>query len=245
MNDIALENIGVDLSKAIINEVKSRGLYSDPIPPDDKDKIGLALSIIEQAYNAKDNGSKSDNVLALINMFESYNNFSKSSNRYSDDYSQMNEEKIPNNEIEELLEAQGLPEPESVDDVEVPKLPIDFTTLTNVELRKFHSIFNALNVRTAWLAGQEESLMQEAEEMAEAILATNMNKVDELDEKGRPRKVTMIREEAAQDPEYVKWMNKVLSHRKRYRAFKNLAEGYEKKHKALSREWTMRSGEFQ
>lgn len=235
-------SIDAELADAIIVEVKTRGLYKGSTPSTDTEKIELAVSLIDQAYGAKKMNSKSDNVNAIINMVENNESVGVRAKKKAAKTPQKKVVAKKSVSVSDFIADQGLPEPEGVHE-DVPTLPADFTLLKDVEVRKFHSVFNALSVRAYWLATQEESYMEEAQEMSKTLLTKSMNEVDELDAKGRPRKATVIKEEASRNDEYIEWNNKVVEHRKRYRALRNLAEGYEKKHKALSREWTMRSGE--
>lgn len=137
--------------------------------------------------------------------------------------------------VDELIAREQLPVPPDFDDPTV-ELPRDFTILSDIEIRRYHSTFHALQARASWVLACEENDLAIAQNIHDMTLARAIRENGE-------DKVTVAKAEANGTPEVTEWRNKVISHTAVVKKLKALAAYYESTCKSLSREWTMRSGE--
>lgn len=145
-----------------------------------------------------------------------------------------------NNALEKIASSEGLPIPSNFEG-NVEEIPLDLTQLPDLELRRLYSAYNAYHLRAAWLAGVEDSFVRDCETAKSIHLTNAIAKVSKVDDNGKQRTVTSIRDEARGNPVYAKWNQRYSEHYNTYKSFHALEMIYDKACERLSREWTMRS----
>lgn len=259
MTGIESSKITVDLAEKVINQLIKQGGYRGSMPDTEADQIKMAKVIISQAYEAKkildSESGKNDHVEAIIRVCEGVEAEPPLPGKPQSVVEELSdpvdlEPKKPKkdlksalDEVQEILRKENLPEPSPINEDPKP-IPSDLTALDNTQIRQLHSQFNAAHLRTAWLAGIEESYLSDCEVAAKASFSRSMDGLEKIDENGKSKQITLLKEEAANDEEYRSWISRAEYHRSRHKSFKLLVEIYDKACERLSREWTMRTDQF-
>lgn len=144
-----------------------------------------------------------------------------------------------NDAIDQRIQAKGLPIPGEVQGQPV-QLPADFTTISDEEVRRFHSVYHQYLSATTWMLAGEENDLDASSRMADARMDGLLLAL-KADSKSA---VTMLKAEASSDPVLAQWKERVAKHTATVRKLKVLRDYYEASCTRLSREWSMRSGEL-
>jgi hypothetical protein len=127
--------------------------------------------------------------------------------------------------------------------VERVEMPFDLTECDDTEIRRLHSAFTSYYARAAYVAKLEHELERACKHVADKKLADVMRNIS-LDEKGKERQVTLVKSEAETDDEVRLWREREFTHGQISSSFKKDVEIYEQNITSLSREWTMRTTEY-
>lgn len=263
MEDVRLT---VEQATAIITEAKNDGAFADPMPTDDGERISEALELYKSAVNAAKSGVTAPVVQAIVAIAEGSiapektqektpEAVQKQENEQEIDFVVYDETKaepqpvekakpakskkpkaeVKSLPIDEFLTKERLPIPADPD-WELLPVPGDFTTLSDVEVRRLHSQYHGYFSRATWLLVQEESDLSAAEHMHSIALSRAIKEIG-------GDKITAAKNEALFDPEVVNWKEKTLEHGSSVKKLKALVAIYDATCNRLSREWTMRSEE--
>lgn len=145
---------------------------------------------------------------------------------------------------ETMAGVDHLPIPKEWQD-EPTELPRDFTELTDRELRKLSSEYNAYFVRTLWLLAVERTDLANATHLLDDALRKALLQVEKKDAAGKAKTVAIMEAEANDDSEVQKYKANVYMHEDRIIVLKALSEIYNSNIERLSRDASMRKDEFE
>ncbi len=138
---------------------------------------------------------------------------------------------------------ENLPVPPEMEG-EAEVLPRDLTKLLDVDVRRLSGEYNAFLARVTWLLAVELSDLANSETMRDAEYRKALVKASRPVAEGEKKLKDVIEAEANDDPEVQRWANAVARHKGeaiRLRALKDIYSGNIER---LSREWTMRTDEY-
>lgn len=141
----------------------------------------------------------------------------------------------PASHDDETVVPENLPVPLAINGPSVP-LPVDFTVLSDEEVRRLHSTYHAYQSRAAYLLAQESAQLSRAEDLYQSTYNSLVGSQE-------GDKVTVRRAQASSDPAVMEWADRKRTHEDKVRTLKMLRDYYESTCVRLSREFTMRSGE--
>jgi hypothetical protein len=140
---------------------------------------------------------------------------------------------------------ENLPVPAEIEG-DVAEMPRDLTKLSDRQLRRLHGEYNACLSRVTWLIAIESSDLANAMHMREHAFNKALKKLERLDpETDKPKLKIVLDAEAFDDPEWIDWDKKFRKHETKLKMLKSLKEIYASNVDRLSRDWTMRSEEWQ
>lgn len=199
-----------------------------------------------------DNPVQTPPDMAKVTLGESDVNYASSGSgppRSSGGYSE-SDLREPNTAPEAETEAEGwmrtnkLPIPQSPQ--EQADLPPDLTTLDDRVLRKYHSLNNGYLGKARWLLGIATGDLIRAEHLRDEALRKSLLKVNRLDPKtDKAKSVAAVDAEAKEDIDYQDWAAAANKHEREVAIRKSVVEIYQGNVAVLSREWTMRTEEFE
>lgn len=168
----------------------------------------------------------------------------RSSGGYSE--SDLRETAPADSSAEAMVRKENLPIPKGVSGEEPPEMPRDLVELGDREVRRYHGIYNAFAARARWLLGVSTSDLANATYLRDEALRIARRKVNRLDpETEKARTIETINDEAKEDPDYQMWTERVNKHSHDVGIWKTLVEIYQGNVDRLSREWTMRTDEYE
>lgn len=251
-------SLSLEQATAIIAEAKSDGVFTDPMPESDAERIECASDLYRKALDASKT-VKAPVVHKIIAIVE--NNQPPFDTNEKKEEAAGQEEAEPKEEISFVLyekedSSKDQPAPEAdpkslpIDDFlvrekllvpvdpdwELKPVPGDFTTLSDVEVRRLHSEYHGYFSRAAWLLVQEENDLNAADHMYNIAFSRAIKEIG-------GEKITAAKSEALFDAEVVSWKEKMLEHSANAKKLKALVGIYDSTCNRLSREWTMRSEE--
>lgn len=142
---------------------------------------------------------------------------------------------------------EDLPIPGYVDINDLPNMPVDLTTCTDEEIRRFHSIFNAYFVRTSYLVMLQEIKVNNSKLAHKQFFNRELLMIDPFYREGNraPKEKTkqIIEAEAYQNEKLVASQSNLQEDENDLSALKSLRDIYENNCTRLSRESTMRFSE--
>lgn len=145
---------------------------------------------------------------------------------------------------EDVARIDHLPIPKEWQD-EPSELPRDFTKITDQDVRRLSSEYNAYFTRALWLLAVERSDLANATHLLDDALRKATLEVDRKDAAGKAKTVAIIEAEANNDTDVQTYRGNVYIHEDRIIVLKALAEIYSSNIERLSREATMRKDEFE
>jgi hypothetical protein len=147
-------------------------------------------------------------------------------------------------EAEGWMRKNKLPIPESPG--EQADLPPDLTTLDDRLLRKYHSLNNGYLGKARWLLGIATGDLIRAEHLRDEAFRKALLKVNRIDPKtDKPKSVAAMDAEAKEDIDYQDWAAAANRHERDVAIRKSVVDIYQGNVAVLSREWTMRTEEFE
>lgn len=255
----------MESATAVINEAKARKIIDAPMPVDEGERIERATSLVEKAQAAveKATGDRKDAVVAILNAAGANVGAPASTEPQPSETS--GQEDSPQGESlgstkrgRPLSEAfrfsydmagqshsEDIAVPAEVEG-ELPVLPIDMTQLSDLELRRLYSKFTAMSVRTAWLVSIEKGKATSAKALERDAFDKALRAVDKTEPGSEKAKLAAVVEaEANEDPEVKQWRATAGRHSDNLEKLKALRETHTESCDRISREWTMRTEEFQ
>jgi len=144
----------------------------------------------------------------------------------------------------ELLE--GLPIPKPTEEAVPYDMPTDLTDLGDKELRRLHSAFNAYLGRARWLLAIATSNLANATHVRDEEYRMGYKEAYGLAERAGTRLTKDSLDNMAKDyGPYKDWNDKVLKHSNEVTQWRALADIYSGNVDRLSREWTMRTEQYE
>lgn len=143
-----------------------------------------------------------------------------------------------------VAQVDHLPVPHEWQD-EPSELPRDFTQLSDREVRKLSSEYNAYFTRTLWLLAIERSDLANATHLLDDAQRKALLQVEKKDSSGKAKTIAVMEAEAGNDPDVQTYSGKVYTHEDRIIVLKALSEIYSSNIERLSREASMRKDEFE
>lgn len=158
------------------------------------------------------------------------------------------EEKEANSWIPEsnLAHKEGLPIPKTVEEAVPYDMPTDLTDLGDKELRRLYSAFNAYSGRARWLLAIAQSNLSNATHLRDEAYRTEY--ISELiGSQIREEKLSQgtLENLAKNSQQYKNWDENVRKHEKEVTQWRALVDIYSKNVDILSREWTMRTEQYE
>jgi hypothetical protein len=148
-------------------------------------------------------------------------------------------------EEEDFMAANKLPIPQTIA-TEDNGLPADLTTLDDRVLRRYHSLYNGFLGRSRWLLGLATGELIRAEHLRDEALRVALLKVNRIDPKTeKPKSVATLDAEAKESADYQMWASAANQHERDVAMRKAVVDIYQGNVAVLSREWTMRTEEFE
>jgi hypothetical protein len=247
---------------AIINQAKENGFYDDPLPEGAEDQLAEALTILDEAKHAYDKGARGDAIVSILGLAQ------------VDDEVNTAKEPEPKEKLEQTvavarevlaqsnkgisfhtqveakelaiakIKKEKLPIPPEIEG-EPPALPRDISVLTDPELRRLHSEFNAVLARANWLVALVEADELAAEQIASLYEAQAIKRAaqDPDPVTGKGKTVAALEAEASDDELVRKWREKKTEYVIDKKLQKALRDTYLSNVERISREYAMREGE--
>lgn len=144
----------------------------------------------------------------------------------------------------EGVEADYLPTAMPVPmDLESPpdSMPEDLTMVGDLDQRRLHSQFNALQARARYLRGLEDAKARGCSRLRKSYMKMAMRAARA--ELGKEASVTEVKELAEEATDVKPWIEREERHRDRAEAYKTFFDMYSENVTVLSRDWTMRDQE--
>jgi hypothetical protein len=217
---------------AILKEAKNHDIIDKPIPEDDELKIKVADYLVNQAYQAREEGENGDHINAILFTAEVDWNTGEIAEDDPD-------EQTYREAIQEFID-KTLPVPVDPNEEE-PELPFDLTSISDRELRFLHGAYGAYFSRANYLYSIEEAGLSAAKQIADEHEDEYIATADRKDIGGKPKTGALLKIEAAKaDPAILKWRERENNHARRAKRLSRMRDIYEKNVERLSREGTLR-----
>lgn len=255
--------MGLDAESALelLNEAKSEGYETEPIPEDEEALIARATYFYEHAKKEFEEGNRENVIQSIIwigdtGMKPLPDDKVKKTypRRSSGGLSESDEREIENfpqegqyvHRSDELATRENLPIPQHIEGDPDP-MPRDLSTVVDKNIRRLSGEYNAYLARTTYLLGIASSDLAMAEHLLDAARAKalrSLDLVDPLNDK-KQKLAKVIDSEILADPEVTALTDDVAKHQQRVIMLKSLKEIYSSNVDRLSREWTMRQNEWE
>lgn len=254
-------------ARAILSEVAAGDWLDKPMPENDEELVDLAQYYVEEAQLAVKEGMNNEHLSAIINLSkvsppvlsepaESPNidggppgeiDSSRGSATYVDPKTGGNPYPAPEElDWENAVVKEGLPLPQPIPESAVFNMPTDLTDLGDKELRRLHSAFNHYLGRARWLLAISSSNLANATHLRdESYRASYIKTLKKSQLEGEKLSQAALEMTAKDTEEYQAWAEKVNSHNKEVTSWKALVEIYGGNVDRLSREWTMRTEQYE
>lgn len=144
--------------------------------------------------------------------------------------------------VENDYEPAAMPVPM---DLESPPegMPEDLTLIGDLEQRRLHSQFNALQARARYLYGLENAKAKRIKRLRKSYMKVAMREARA--QLGKDASVTEVTNLAEEHPDVAPWIERQERHEDRAEAYKTFFDTYTENVTVLSRDWTMRDSEHQ
>lgn len=261
--EVPAVDIDIDLARAILAEATSGGFMVDPIPADDDEAIKEAQYWYSEAFKAELTGMAHDTIITILNLVASANEPNQGGGSdYNPGYARTDpvenavkvEENIltqqpedPNKLMKEvnLASKHNLPVPKDWQG-DPEHMPRDISELSDKDIRRLSGEFNAYLSRAKWLLAIAVSDLSHAEFLRDAAYRRAITIVDKVDKKTDKNKLKEVLDaEVREDPEFASYDAACLKHKQDVTTLKALVDIYGGNVDRLSREWTMRTDEYE
>jgi type III secretion system FlhB-like substrate exporter len=143
-----------------------------------------------------------------------------------------------------LVERERLPVPPEMQG-DPPEMPPDISALDDGSVRRLHGQLNAYLARVDYLVSQEELARYRAKVIRDQEYDTARRNVPKVDADGKRRLAEDIDVDARANDVVVQWDEKLQAHDRALIELKGLQAIYSRFLSVLSREWSMRTDEWQ
>lgn len=230
------------LAKAIVEEARSRGLVNGS-----GNDLETAEKLIKSARAAYEEGVRGEDVMVFISMAET------EAPELAQSGPEEEPEEPPRKSFmdgvvtgsvkagKKLVRKENLPEPPEIEG-DPPILPRDMSKLSDADMLKLLSEFNALRARAIWLISVAEDDLESARTLSNYYEEMAIKKI--VDEEGKAgRTASSLKAQAMEDDQVQYYMAKKKEHSSEVRSLKALRDVYDTSCTVISRQWTMRTGE--
>lgn len=254
-------NLSVEHARCIINEMRSRGTITDPMPETDEAQIDLGTKIVQVAQREYSKGNTNPAITVVLNILK----------LAAGDPALTGQDRVPAAEeaptpTEAPSEPQaavqapqaappggtdmreqvmgrvtGFPLPAMIPDP--GPFPADLTALSMTEIRRLAGEWNRIYGTAMWNLSLEETDLMRAEQVWERKRGEALQGIERKDEDGKARLAAQIDADVNADPSVREWRDKVVKHEAYVKVFKGLVKIYEGNIERLSREITARQNE--
>lgn len=225
-----------ELALEVLREAKIGEFFEGEIPSNENEVIELGEFYAKEAKNAYENiaGMKRNKtVKAIINIY-SMGIERKSEKAYA---------QFAGEDVDDVQLDKGLPIPEDLAG-EASDLPIDFTEIGDIQLRKLHGEYNAYLARVRWLLAIAVNRLASVTHLRDDAYRLAYKQQYLVSESAGSKATKDVLDAFAKDNEdYKKYDELVRKHQQEVTTFKALIEIYSGNVDRLSREWTMRTDE--
>lgn len=246
-------------ARAILSEVASGGWLDRDLPEDENELVELAKYFVEEAKLALDDGMDNEHIHAIINLGSSPTPPVLSEVAgHNDDGTPPGETKqdkvaktYPRHSSggfseSDLREVEGLPIPPAVESAYSQEMPVDLTELGDKAVRRLYSAFGSYLSRARWKLAIASSNLANATHLREEAYRSEYIKV-KRDSIASGEKFTIedLQNIAKETEGYKEWSDKVNEYNAEVTNWKALVEIYGGNVDRLSREWTMRTEQYE
>lgn len=210
----------IDTYRAILKAAQEAGLV-EQIPEDENELEEEARYFLTEAETAYENGNKDKVVREIVNLGV-----------------QLGQSKIAPIFGDETETYRGLPVPENPTHEPTP-VPIDFTEIGDLQLRKLHGEYGAYLSRAKWMHAVASNRYAEIVHLRDAAYRDAYRKAAESLAEKKPTR-DLLDNVARQDEKYLEFDNSARLHNEEVTSYKALVEIYGGYVDRLSRDFTMR-----
>lgn len=251
----------MDLSTArAVLEAAVQGSYLDAVPESDEEVLSQGQYFYDEAVKAKGAGMNDAAVERIIEVGGAEGGTvaeergepegEVGSPAVQEDDGVVSEDAAPDGdavgEAERAPESssENLPIPPEIEG-EVMEMPRDLTTLSDREIRRLHGEYNALLARATYLVSVEAGDLNSAMALYDHAVRKAFFDLPDKDDEGKRITKADRMEEARLNEEASGWIARVSEHTAALDKLKALKEIYKGHVDRLSRDWTMRTEEFE
>jgi hypothetical protein len=146
---------------------------------------------------------------------------------------------------EDLVKRENLPVPPEIQG-DVPDMPGDLTGLDDRKIRQLHGEFNAYLGRVEYLLSRERMALHQAKLVLENMVQEGLRTAEKIDPSTeKPKLASVLEAEVNADGDVMAWRMNVQRHEMAIIELRGFQEIYARHISVLSREWSMRSEEYQ
>jgi len=252
----------IQTARAILSEVASGGWLDKELPEDEKDLIDLAQYYVDEAKIAKQEGMDNESILAIINLAQasppvlsapvepdSLEGPPGEIDVYykGNKYPSLTENK--NDDVVDLAredkDYEGLPLPQPIPETALD-MPVDITDLGDKAVRRLYSAFGSYLGRSRWKLATAESSLSNATYLRDAEYRKLYGSISKtLARNGERATKDLVDSLAKEEDTYKEWDEKVQKHTEQVIHWKALKDIYGGNVERLSREWTMRTEQYE
>jgi hypothetical protein len=229
------------LAKSILNEAIS-GEFLDSLPETEEEILKLAEHFAEHAEKEYNEGwgKSNETITAIVNLLETPQ---EETDKSSPDQS-ARQNKEESGSVSSAF-FRDLPLPQNNGDAPI-EMPFNVSELTDLEVRKYHGIFNHYYGRARYALAEESASLTASEHLRDSAFRASIHKVSQDNILNETKKSAGILEaEAKTDEEYKRYDLAVKKHEQNVIKLKALADIYSKNVEVLSREGTIRQNEYE
>lgn len=253
-------------ARAILSETAAGGWLDRDLPEDESELVELAKYFVDEAKLALDDGMDNEHIRAIINLGSNPtppvlsevaghdDDGTPPGETTSDDW-QYTEEKVRKTyprrssggfSESDLREVEGLPIPPAVEAAYSQEMPVDLTELGDKAVRKLYSAFNSYLGRARWKLALASSNLSNATHLRDDAYRVSYLKVlRETSSAGEKLTQAALEAVAKDTEEYKEWSDRVNEYNAEVTNWKALVEIYGGNVDRLSREWTMRTEQYE
>jgi len=241
-----------ETARAILSEVASGGWLNKELPEDEKDLIDLAQYYVEEAKIAVKEGMDSEHIFAIINLAQASPPVLSAPvepDSLEGPPGEITKEELDweHAEVKEPVDSkfEDLPVPQPIPETALD-MPVDITDLGDKAVRRLYSAFGSYLGRARWKLATAESSLSNATYLRDAEyrkLYGNISKT--LVRNGERATKDLVDSLAKEEDTYKEWDEKVQKHTEQVIHWKALKDIYGGNVERLSREWTMRTEQYE
>lgn len=259
----------IQTARAILAEAAAGNYLDRELPLEELDVIDLAQYYYDEAVLGHEEGMRDEHILAIIGLGSQVSPpvLSESADLTQQEETPPGEfnswREVPQNvkgyprrssggysesdlrERENTFEPEDLPIPKPLPEVPYD-MPTDLTEIGDKALRRLYSAFNAYSGRARWMLAISQSNLANATHLRdESYRAAYLIYHRRAQVEGEKLSQAILENLAKESDDYKSWEEKVSKHEKEVTNWRALSDIYSKNVEILSREWTMRTEQYE